>query len=134
MRLFPIFLFDLTEVYRKHRESGHSLPVPKLSEEIPVLSFTLGKQIHFLWEFIKAVYYLSFLSFDVRHFLYVSSLTLVRAVLLNRLGHRQRHSEMFAVSKVHPGSFLGQRLAVSLTEQNIFGAYHTINNYLKQKY
>lgn len=59
MKLFPISLFYLTEVSKKHRESGSSLPVPKLSEEIPILSFTLGKKIHFLWEFIKIVYYLS---------------------------------------------------------------------------
>lgn len=61
VRLFPISQFYLTEVSKKHRESGCSVLVPKLSEEIPILSFTLGKQIHFLWEFIKSVYYLSFL-------------------------------------------------------------------------
>lgn len=42
------------------------------------------------------------------------------------LGHRQRHSEMFAVSRLHHESFLGQWLDISLTEQNIFSAYHTI--------
>lgn len=83
VRLFPFSLFDLTEVCRKHRESGHSLPVPKQSEEIPILSFTLGKQIHFLWEFIKAVYYLSFLCLLMCGIFFVSSLTLVWAVLLN---------------------------------------------------
>lgn len=75
-------------------------------------------------------------SFDVRHFLclfFDSSLSCAPEPPVSRLGHRQRHSEMFAVSKLHPESFLGQWLDVSLTEQNVFSAFHTINNCFKQK-
>lgn len=61
VRLFPLSLFYMVEAGRRHKESDYSLPVPKLSEEILILSFTSGKRIHFLWEFIKAVNYLYFL-------------------------------------------------------------------------
>lgn len=84
VRLFPISLY-LTEVSKTHRESCCSLSVPKLWEEIPILSFTLGKQANaFLMGVYKSCVLSVFsVSFDVRHFLYVTSLTPVRAVLLN---------------------------------------------------
>lgn len=74
MRLFPLSLFYLVGASERHKESACSLPVPELSEEILILSFSLGKQIHFLWEFIKAVYYLSFLCLLLCSMFFVSLL------------------------------------------------------------
>lgn len=39
VRLFPLSLFYLLEVNEQHKGRGHSLPVPKLPENILVLSF-----------------------------------------------------------------------------------------------